>query len=77
MATITLKIDEDKVVCAFFRKKKFNLETFVDPIGSGTITNSGVFDKGAYVVVEAIPSVDYEFDHFTVNENEEPADPEG
>ena len=78
MATITLKIDEDKVCIARFRKKQVMLTTSVDPIGSGTITpNSGEVNKGSEVIVEAIPAIDWEFDHFTVNGEEEPADPEG
>lgn len=85
MATKKLIMDGDKVCIAFFRKKKFNLTTSVDPAGSGTITPaSGKIDKGTEVIVNAVPAEDYEFDHFTVNgeevegdEEEPPIIPEG
>jgi len=70
-------MDGDKVCIAFFKKKKFNLDTSVDPAGSGTITGAGTYDKNTIVTVEAVPATDYEFDRFTVNGEEEPAEPEG
>ena len=77
MATKTINVDGDKDVCCFFRKKKFNVSTSVDPAGSGTITGAGTYDKNTIITVEAVPAEDYEFDHFTVNGEEQPADPEG
>jgi len=77
MATKEITMDGDKVCIAFFKKKKFNLDTSVDPAGSGTITGAGTYDKNTIVTVEAVPATDYEFDRFTVNGEEEPAEPEG
>ena len=55
------------------------LTTSVDPTeGGGTITPvSGQVNKGSIVRIEALPDVNHEFDHFTVNGEEQPADPEG
>jgi len=77
MSIINVLMDGDKAVCCFFRKKKFNLTTSVNPVGSGTITGAGKYDKGMTVPVEAVPAADYEFDHWTVNGVEEPAEEPG
>ena len=78
MATLKIPMDGDKVCIAWFRKKQVMLETLVNPVGSGTIIPaSGMVNKGTQVVVEAVPAEDYEFDHFVINGEEEPADPEG
>ena len=77
MATKEILMDSDKMCIAFFRKKKFSVNTSVDPAGSGTITGAGTYDKNTVVTVEAVPAEDYEFDHFTINGEEQPADPEG
>ena len=77
MATLKIPMDGDKVCIAWFRKKKFNLTTSVDPTGSGTITGAGTYDKNTIVTVEAVPAEDYEFDRFTINGEEEPVEPEG
>ena len=70
MATLNVLMDGDKSVCCFFRKKKFNLTTSVNPVESGTITGAGKYDKGTNVSVEATPTVDFEFDHWEVNGEE-------
>ena len=77
MATLKVQMDGDKVCIAWFKKKKFNLTTSVNPVGSGTITGAGKYDKGMTVPVEAVPAADYEFDHWTVNGVEEPAEEPG
>ena len=77
MATKDILMDGEKEVCCFFRKKKYNLTTSVDPAGSGTISGAGTYDKNTIITVQAVPAEDYEFDHFTVNGEEEPAEPEG
>jgi len=79
MAKITVTMDKDTEVECFFKKKQVNLITSVNPAGSGTITPNGlnVYNKGTIVAVEGIPNADNEFDHFEVNGEEQPADPEG
>ena len=78
MATKEILMDGDKVCIAWFKKKKVMLTTSVDPVGGGTITPvSGQVNKGSTVRIEALPDVDYEFDHFVINGEEQPADPEG
>ena len=73
----TIKVTDESECVAWFKKKKFTVTTSVDPAGSGMITGAGTYDKGTIVTVEAVPAEDYEFDRFTINGEEEPADPEG
>ena len=79
MATKDILMDGDKVCIAFFKKKKYTLTTSVDPIeGGGTITPaSGKVNKGTTITLEAIPDVDHDFDHFTINGEEVPAEEPG
>ena len=79
MATKDILMDGDKVCIAWFRKKQIMLTTSVDPIeGGGTITPaSGKVNKGTTVTIEAIPDIDHDFDHFTVNGEEVPPEEAG
>jgi len=60
----TVIMDGNKTITAHFKKIEYNLVTNVEPEGSGTITEGGIYDAGTIIEVEAIPAEGYEFDHW-------------
>ena len=63
----TILMNSNKTVTANFvliPVVKYTLTTSVDPVDGGIVTGAGNYDKGTNVTVEAIPAVDYEFDHW-------------
>jgi hypothetical protein len=61
LATTTVHIDANKTVTANFAKIEYTLTTIADPAAGGTVTGGGLYDCGDTAVVEATPTLGWEF----------------
>ena len=70
-SSITITMDEDKVVYAYFKEMEpetYNLSVSVDPAGKGMVTitpSGGSYPAGTVVTLIAVPSPGYKFDHWS------------
>lgn len=68
---ITITMDGDKVVHAYFKEVKpevYSLSVSVDPAGTGTVTATppgGSYPAGTAVTLTAVPAMGYKFDHWS------------
>ena len=69
--TITITIDSDKNVTAYFKEKEvptYTLSVSVDPSGAGTVTLTppgGSYPSSTVVTLTAVPTLGYTFDHWS------------
>lgn len=62
--SVTITVDRNKSVTAYFIKSIVYLSTSVSPSGSGRVSPSGGrFEEGSVVTLTATPSSGYRFDH--------------
>jgi hypothetical protein len=62
---ITLKMNSDKNIVAAFRKVNHNVQISVSPSAAGTVSrNSGNYEAGTQLSINATPSKGYRFDHW-------------
>ncbi len=61
----TITMDGDKDVTAVFVRLSYTLSATVQPVGAGTVTpDSGTYDPGTAVSVQATPAAGFRFDHW-------------
>ena len=70
-SSITITMNDDKVVHAYFKEVKpevYSLSVSVDPAGTGTVTAAppgGSYPAGTTITLTAAPSPGYKFDHWS------------
>jgi uncharacterized repeat protein (TIGR02543 family) len=70
-SSITITMEDDKVVHAYFKEVKpevYSLNVSVDPAGKGTVTTAppgGSYPSGTVVILTAAPAIGYKFDHWS------------
>jgi len=63
--TISMNADNRSVTAHFI--KTWNISVSASPVSGGTVSGGGIYDSGAGVTVNAVPSTGYRFDHWEEN----------
>lgn len=64
-ASMTITMNSDKSVTAYFTRIQYTLSTSVSPYGSGSVSpGGGTFDAGSQVTLTATPSSGWRFGHW-------------
>lgn len=61
----TVEMDSDKNITAYFSRVEYRFTTSINPSGSGSVTpDAGSVVAGGQIILNAIPSPGWEFDHW-------------